>query len=255
MHTQVHSERPDWAQRVESLRRRLGLSQTALGKKLEVSAMAVSRWERGMQQPPGSCYIRLGNMAGDPECWYFWGRAGLHSSDLMRVLPAVRGRMRRSSLPHFEIVVAGAGKKIPKKSQLVALPLLQVSAATHGQNGDSVPDLDQVPADEIIAAPHTWCPNPAQTSCLRVKGDSMVPLIHDGYIVAVDTWENDRSKLRGKLVITWHHDKGLIVSRLQAFDGTEVLVPENREYESITISADRGWRIIAKILWWIGKAP
>jgi len=83
----------------------------------------------------------------------------------------------------------------------------------------------------------------------------MAPLIHDGYIVAVDTSENDRTKLRGKLVIAWHHDKGLIVSRLQAFDGTEVLVPENREYESITISADRGWRIIAKILWWVGKAP
>ena len=60
----------------------------------------------------------------------------------------------------------------------------------------------------------------------------MAPLIHDGYIVAVDTSENDRTKLRGKLVIAWHHDKGLIVSRLQAFDGTEVLVPENREYES-----------------------
>jgi len=48
MHAQVHSERPEWAQRVESLRRRLRLSQTALGKKLEVSAMAVSRWERGV---------------------------------------------------------------------------------------------------------------------------------------------------------------------------------------------------------------
>ena len=32
-------------------------------------------------------YIQLGNLAGDPECWYFWERAGLHSADLMRVLP------------------------------------------------------------------------------------------------------------------------------------------------------------------------
>src|SRR5437667_11594025 len=138
----------EWAQRVSSLRRHHGFSQMEFGRRLRCSAMTVSRWERGMLEPSAESYIQLGNLSGDPECWYFWGRAGLHSSDLMRVLPAVRGRRRRSSLPQFEIVVAGAGKKIPKKSQLVALPLLQVSAATHGQNGDSVPDLDQAPAAE-----------------------------------------------------------------------------------------------------------
>jgi hypothetical protein len=42
------------------------------------------------------------------------------------------------------------------------------------------------------------------------------------------------------------------VSRLQRFDHTEVLVPENREYESTAVSTN-GWRIVAKILWWIGR--
>jgi hypothetical protein len=43
------------------------------------------------------------------------------------------------------------------------------------------------------------------------------------------------------------------VSRLQRFDDTEVLVPENREYESTAVSTN-GWRIVAKLLWWIGRA-
>src|SRR5207248_4074296 len=71
----------EWASRIIALRRRMGISQSELGKQLNSSAMAVSRWERGVQDPPANIYIQLGNITGDPECWYFWGRAGLHSGD------------------------------------------------------------------------------------------------------------------------------------------------------------------------------
>src|SRR5438552_15741159 len=86
----------------------MAVSQSELGKQLNSSAMAVSRWERGVQQPPANIYIQLGNITGDPECWYFWGRAGLHSGDLMRVLPAVRTRLQKQCLSDLQIVQAGA---------------------------------------------------------------------------------------------------------------------------------------------------
>ena len=78
--------RPDWAAHIEHLRFQLGLSQTGLAQKLKVSAMAVSRWERGVSQPPAACYISLGKLAGPPECWYFWQRAGLSKQDLLHAL-------------------------------------------------------------------------------------------------------------------------------------------------------------------------
>src|SRR5438552_8705662 len=68
-----------WASRIIALRRRMGVSQSELGEQLNSSAMAVSRWERGVQEPPASIYIQLGNVTGDPECWHFWGRAGFLS--------------------------------------------------------------------------------------------------------------------------------------------------------------------------------
>jgi SOS-response transcriptional repressor LexA len=80
-----------------------------------------------------------------------------------------------------------------------------------------------------------------------------MPLIHDGYIIVIDTSQTNRAKLYGQVVVAAHKEHGLIVSRLQRFDGTEVLVPENREYESTAVSTN-GWRIVAKILWWIGQA-
>lgn len=245
------SDRREWAGRIHVLRQRLGLSQTELGRQLNSSAMAVSRWERGVQEPPANINIQLGNLTGDPECWYFWDRAGLHSEDLMRVLPAVRSRLRKNRLPELSIVSAGVSSAKKKTSKLVAIPLLPVMAATHGGKGDPAIALDQARPESMLAAPSQWCPNPASTSCLRVHGRSMMPLIHSGYILVVDTSQTSRLKLQGQIVVAAHKDEGLIVSRLQRFEDTDVLVPENREYDSTTISS-AGWRIMAKVLWWIG---
>jgi SOS-response transcriptional repressor LexA len=243
----------EWAKRILSLRRRLQLSQSELGKQMNASAMAVSRWERGVQEPPANIYIQLGNLTGDPECWYFWGRAGMSSEDLMRVLPAVRSRLRKDRLPTLQVVQAGVHRSPRRQDNLVAIPVLPVVAATHGGKGDPVDALEQAHPESMLAAPSDWCPNPSHTSCLRVHGRSMMPLIHDGYIIVIDTSQTNRLKLYGQIVVAAHKEQGLIVSRLQRYDHTEVLVPENREYESTAVSTN-GWRIVAKILWWIGRA-
>lgn len=79
-------KRPEWAERLEQLRLRLGLSQAALAKKLNVSPMAPSRWERGVHEPSSAVFLELGKLAGSPDCWYFWEQAGLSKSDLDAVL-------------------------------------------------------------------------------------------------------------------------------------------------------------------------
>jgi SOS-response transcriptional repressor LexA len=241
----------EWAKRIFAIRRRLQMSQSELGKQMNASAMAVSRWERGVQEPPANIYVQLGNLTGDPECWYFWGRAGLSSDDLMRVLPAVRSRSRTEQIFNLQLVQAGTHRRLKQPHDLVAIPLLPIVAATHGGKGDSAESLSLVPMESMLAAPSNWCPNPAHTSCLRVRGRSMMPLIHDGYIVVIDTSQTNHAKLYGQVIVAAHKEQGLVVSRLQRFDRTEVLVPENREYESTEVSTN-GWRIVAKILWWIG---
>src|SRR5436305_13208203 len=78
--------RPEWAVQIERLRERLHLNQAGLARLLNVSPMAVSRWERAVNEPEAAYYIHMGTLAGDPECWYFWQRAGLPASDLKRAL-------------------------------------------------------------------------------------------------------------------------------------------------------------------------
>jgi len=243
-----------WAQEIAGLRRRMNLSQTLFGHKLHSSAMAISRWERSAQEPTAESYIELGNLAGDPLCWYFWGRAGLRGEDLMRVMPILSKRLGRSKTIHVQVARAGSGRKKAKSDQLIAIPLLKSVAAAHGQKGGGPEDFQDAPVETMIAAPSDWCPNPSATTCMRVRGHSMAPLIYDGYILAIDSSQRDPAELGDKIVIAWNKDVGLTVSRLKRFGSTEVLQPENREYESIVMDGKQRWKILGKVLWWIGKA-
>jgi len=246
---------PGWSLKIKAFRDGLNLSQFEFAKRIGTSAMAVSRWERGIQKVPANIYIKLGNLAGDPLCWYFWGLTGLRTEDVMRVLPAVRLRLRENRVAKVLVVRAGHRKKVPapRETDFVAIPFLPVHAGTPGVGGDLAADLEQVRPDSMWAAPIHWCPNPNATVCFQVKGNSMAPVILDGNIIAVDTSETDHEKLIGKVVVAHSSEKGLLVSRLMMFDHTVALVSDQREYESVSLASGSGWRIVGKVLWCTGR--
>jgi phage repressor protein C with HTH and peptisase S24 domain len=245
----------DWSQQIRELRRRLQVSQGGLARMLDCSAMTVSRWENGQLAPTARYFIELGKLAGKSECWFYWERAGLQSSDVIRVLP--EHDRKQLEEPQLELVEAGSGSKreLPKKTKLVPIPVLQAVAATHGGSGDRKGNLHHIPAREVMGAPLHWCPNPDYTSLLRIRGHSMEPLIHDGDIAAVDSSQTDRGELDGKFVIVSSEEKGLCISRLKRYPKFDVLESENREYEAVVLDKSSGWHIIARVLWWISSAP
>ena len=244
---------PEWSRKVIDFRHALKLTQGELGKRLKTSAMAVSRWERGETEPAAESYIRLGNLAGDPLCWFFWARAGLSTADVMRVLPMADRRLRQGRIASVNLVHAGVPGSL-KPEDFVAIPLLPVRAATPGADGDEVTDLDQLKPEAMWAAPAQWCPNPQATISLRVAGNSMSPLILDGYVVAVDTSAASRNDLIGKIVVAWNpKEKALLLSRLIRFDHTEALVSDQRGHQSVLLANGSHWRIVGRVLWWAGR--
>ena len=246
---------PQWADKVGQLRMRLDLSQSELGARLHYSAMAVSRWERGALEPTADVYIRLGNLAGEPDCWFFWDRAGLKKSDLLRIVPEVSRQIMPTPHP-VEIVAANGRAKVPSKiPRLFAIPLLDISASASVDDGDRVTDFSRIPALELLAVSYDWCPNPSFTACLKVHGNSMAPLIRNGNILAFDYSQIYADGLNGKIVLASHKRHGLTVARLRKFKGVEILEPENHDHEPIQISNDRNWKIVGKALWWIHRAP
>jgi len=249
---------PEWAQRVISLRQRSRMSQAELGHRLECSAMTVSRWERGLLAPSANYYIQLGNLAGKSDCWFFWERAGLRLHNVLRALPAkLRPKLPVSAVPPLEGARAGPGQavKAARPGGLVAIPLLNVVAGSPGNPGDKKLNLDHAPATRMMGAPAEWCPNPTYTSLVRVKGDSMQPMMHDGDILAVDSSQTDREHLDGKIVIVTNEQNGLCVSRFRSYQSVDVLEPENRDYQATVLTKNEGWRIVGRVLWWVTEAP
>jgi SOS-response transcriptional repressor LexA len=176
------------------------------------------------------------------------------------MFPGLQETAPTSSSADFEIVRAGGGvkRRRPKgspKHQMVAVPLLGVQAGTIGQAGGQFADLDSALAEEMIAAPAFWCPNPVQTTCLRVKGTSMSPLINDGDVVAVDASQTNPKDLNRKIVVAWHRENGLALARFISAEGVHLLESENREYNPVTVDKDRKWQIVGKVLWWIRRGP
>jgi transcriptional regulator with XRE-family HTH domain len=230
--------RPEWAVQIEKLRERLRLNQAGLARLLNVSPMAVSRWERAVNEHEASYYIHMGTLAGDPDCWYFWQRAGLPASDLKRAL-----RKSRATKTAQVAVEDLEGHSVP---------LLGLTAGTNSA-GDNEANVEQSPVIAQLIAPAGWNEHESSVRCLRVSGDGMAPCISDGSIVAADLSQFDRVKLYNSIVLAWHKDLGLMVRRLKKSGAVDVLVAD-ADRSSSPITLDRNWRILGRIIWWLSRS-
>ena len=84
--------------KVEEIRHKMSMNQGEFGKFFDVSAMTVSRWERG-GNPPGARELlilgRLAHTAGF-NGWRFWQLAGITRADCERALNSLNGRVARA---------------------------------------------------------------------------------------------------------------------------------------------------------------
>ncbi len=230
--------RPEWAVQIERLRERLHLNQAGLARLLNVSPMAVSRWERAVNEPEAAFYIHMGTLAGDPDCWYFWQRAGLPASDLKRAL-------RKSK-------TAKAPQAALTDLEQYAVPVVALTAGT-SLPGDSDPNVEHSPAVAKVMAPPEWSQNIQNLRCLRVKGEGMAPSIVDGSIVAVDVTQFNPSNLSNAPVLAWHKDFGLMVRRLKRSGASDALVSDADPTGANALALDHNWRILGRIVWWLSR--
>ena len=230
--------RPEWAVQIERLRERLHLNQAGLARLLNVSPMAVSRWERAVNEPEAAYYIHMGTLAGDPDCWYFWQRAGLPASDLKRAL-------RKSK-------TAKAAQATVADLEHYAVPVVALTAGT-SLPGDSDPNVERSPEVAKVMAPSEWTQDVQSLRGLRVKGEGMAPAITDGSIVAVDVSQFHAERLTNAVVLAWHKDYGLLVRRLKRSGAGDVLVSDADPTGANALAFDHNWRILGRVAWWLSR--
>jgi SOS-response transcriptional repressor LexA len=194
-------------------------------------------------------------MAGDPACWYFWEQIGLTKSDVARAIPDLEERLYSRAPLKIDVVAApGATRQgtmqLKKRPDAVGVPLLRDAAAA-----GSPRMIEQAEVEDTLVIPRRWCPHPENTTCIRVSGRSMYPVLDDGYIVAVDTFLVEFSHLVERMVAARDPEGGITIKWLRKVGDDYMLIPQHTspEYPPALISREPGWKIVGEVIWWIGK--
>ena len=240
----------EWVEHIIAMRERLGINQAELARRMECSAMTISRWERGLLQPSAEHFIELGNLGNKAEAWFFWEMAGIQPAKMMDALSGSR-KNREPEGAYLHHISVGKATRDRKDKGMLGVPLLKAVAGAHGTAGDKRGSLRSIPVSEILGVPAAWCPNPSFTSLIRVSGKSMQPTIHDRDIVAVDSYQSERRELHGEIVLVTSERQGLTISRLRRYDSVDVLEAEDRSGETIVVRKAGRLRIVGRVVWWI----
>jgi SOS-response transcriptional repressor LexA len=205
--------------------------------------MSVSRWERGDQQPTHEMLIRLAEISQTPglKQWFLDAareRSGLSPVDVQAMF------LTHSSDDHLasvEEVLRGMRK----------IPLMRDAAAAG-------PELciEDGAVEDHLWLPVGWFDYGGALYALRIVGDSMSPILEEGYIVIVDTDSRDRRHLLGSMVAA-RSSNGVTIKYLQQSGEQFLLVPQNMAaHNPIRIVQEEGeWSLVGRVVRWIGAPP
>lgn len=213
--------------RIRDARKAAKLEQTELARRLGVAQKTVSRWETGRDEPQPKNYAALAEVpgiAGTSHAAWFLEQARANAG-----LPTNEGVFFAKVMP---------------------------GAVAAGEPRDVLEFL----TEEKLPLPEQWTKHPEDTVCLTVSGDSMSPLIEDGYIVVVDTRARDPRELVDAMVAAVDTRKNATTIKwLRKVEDADdyMLVPQHtsKRHKVVLISRPGQWRIAGRVLRWIGQPP
>jgi SOS-response transcriptional repressor LexA len=215
------SLRPEIASAIRAARDALGYSQTELAQALGSSQDAISRWERGTGTPPISAITAMARIVPE-EQKDFWIAAGAITEGKLRDPRGMRD-----------------------------IPVLRDPAAAGTPR-----DVNESEVDYILSMPRHLLPQTGRLFGLKVVGDSMSPLLEEGYIALVDVAQQKPEELEGRMVAARHQDGGVTIKWLCGpGPGLYLLVPQNTSHLIEVIDRGSQWTLVGEIIQWIGFPP
>jgi SOS-response transcriptional repressor LexA len=221
---------PDIGKRIKGWREGVGLTRLELSLKLGVGKTSVSNWELGQNEPNSDIYAKLAMLAKPPMRWWFLEKAGLSKENAA--------------------ALSGAGDAVGSIPNLVENRTIQI----HGTAGAGPNRFPVEEAEYSVALPRIWFKDSQEIKGLRAVGNSMSPLIQDGFLVLIDIHDNkDYAALEGKIVAA-RNDEGCCVKWLVKTAKTWELVSQNADYAPIDVKAKQ-YAIVGRVIRWVGVPP
>ncbi|HTV54150.1 MAG TPA: XRE family transcriptional regulator [Terriglobia bacterium] len=227
-------------ERVKRLRDRLGLTQRELADRIGIAQQSVQKIESGRTQPASMTLIALGNIAGDPDCWFFWERGGVDIDVMDREL-----YRKRPALDIAAHGINGAEVLLMPVSRNIAVPIVRDADANL-----PVKIIPEENIEDYFTVPRGLCQHPENTICVRVRSDAMSPIMAAGSFAAIDTLQKDPQMLIKKMVAAISPSAEIYIRWMA--EGA-VLVPHHLAVENppIFLSVERDWKIVGEVVWWV----
>jgi len=225
-----------------------GLTATDLSRELKskqevtITYQAIVNYLKGDSLPKSDILYELGKFFGKPMGWFFG------EDEPQRRLPKLVIEETR----RFQCL---DGKHTFSREHYVPIPLLKDAIAA---GPPSRVKEDDIGSWAVIYNDREWMPHsPEEYTCVRVKGESMWPVLADGDIVAVDHADRDPASLNNKMVV-FRTDEGATVKWLRHIPKYEMVIgePENRAMSDSTVylkGEDINDKIVGRVAWWWAK--
>jgi SOS-response transcriptional repressor LexA/DNA-binding XRE family transcriptional regulator len=230
--------------RIKSIRKLKCLTQKQFADSLFISQNFLSEVESGKAKPSLPLLALIEYRYNVKKEWLLKGKGELENAVVLE-------NTDKLSIPELKIITLDEVKEKFNKSDrledFVPVPLLSDKAAA-GQ--PAYINENDIEGYAIIY--RAWVKNEKMHTAVRIKGDSMGPMIMDGYIVGIDHSQKDPASLDNKIVAA-KIDNGITIKYFSNDKHCWMLYSSNRHYPPIHIRKEDGpCPIIGKIAWWWG---
>ncbi len=221
----IRPELEEIARRLKALRVQRGWNQTQLAEACAVTQTQISRWEHAQDRPNSPAMAKLALMAAEADRDWWLSQAGLSGLGLTGAESA-DGDVRN-------------------------IPLLRDPAAAGTPRV-----VEEKEIERQIPFPSDWLPRGGKIYALKIKGDSMSPVIEPDTIVLVDIAQRDAAKLVGRMVVA-REGNGITVKWLRKDHDIYLLVPQHvsLRHPVRIMQPESDLSIVGVVVKWIGEPP
>ncbi len=217
--------------------------QAEFAKRMGVSQATVSDWERGRKEPSIDSYNKLARLCPDDAEAKWFVQRYLKLTGMDQIAASYRNKAKIEQFRTSEV-----------NEDVVRVPMLKDAAAAGTPRA-----IDEKEIEKHLAIPQEWVGRRSTITAIKVVGDSMSPILEEGYIVLVDTNDRDPKRLINQMVAARDED-GVTIKWLRRGDRKDVflLVPQHtsvRHPVRLLVEGSAEVEVVGRVLKWIGEPP
>jgi len=227
-----------------------GMKGYEIAEKLGVTKATVSRYLSGKNMPDYNGLIKISEVSGVSIDWLLTGKGPMKLSEVL-----IEKDKLETYKPTANVIILTPDelknrlKELEPRESYIAIPLLTDFAIIK----DPI-NIQEKDIEGFALIYKSWLQQDHIYRCIRIKDNSMSPILEEGFLAGIDCTDNEPSMLEGKIVAARYQDN-LSIRKVLLTNEYYILQPQNTlKFQLIKIPIAEKNIIIGKVVWWFGKS-